>query len=64
MTATFRYLRAGEMLFEGFEQTDHTVQDYADWKAVRTNPRYADTVQVWFGPLDDRDPDATAEVPA
>ncbi len=65
MTATFRYVRDGQVLFEGYEQTHRTAQEYATWKAARTNPRYADTVQVWFGwVLDDRDPDATAEVPA
>lgn len=61
--ATFRYVRDGQPQFVGYDTTDLTAQEYATRKAARTNPDYADTVQVWFGYMDDGDPDATAEVP-
>lgn len=62
--ATFQYVRDGQPGFVGYEQTDRTAQDFADRKAARTNPDYADQVLVWFGHRDKGDPDATAEVPA
>lgn len=62
--ATFQYVRDGRALYIGYEQTDLTAHEYAARKAARTNPDYADTVQVWFGYMDEGGPDATAEVPA
>ncbi len=62
--ATFQYVRDGQILFTGYEATDRTAQDFADRKAARTNPNYADTVLVWFGYHFEGDPDAKAEVSA
>lgn len=62
--ATFQYVRGGEPGFIGFEATDRTAQEFADRKAARTNPGYADEVRVWFGYHFESEPDAIAEVPA
>lgn len=64
---TFCYLRNGEVVFEGYDETHRTAQDYATRLAARTNPDYADEVHVWFGrSVDDAEsdgPDAIAKVP-
>lgn len=62
--ATFQYERDGQPLFVGYESTNLTAQEYATWKAARTNPQYVDRVNVWFGYMDEGAPDATVEVPA
>ncbi|BAL87197.1 hypothetical protein AMIS_19770 [Actinoplanes missouriensis 431] len=62
--ATFRYYRDGKPGFTGYDTTNLTAQQYADRKAARTNPDYADQVHVWFGYADESSPDAVAEVPA
>lgn len=64
---TFVYLRAGQVLFTGFDDTMRTPQDYTDRLAARTNPDYADEVHVWFARPEEpvtRQPDAIARVPA
>ena len=63
MIATFQYVRDGELVFTGFEPTDLPAHIYADRKAARTNPDYADEVWVWFGYLNEGDPDAIGQVP-
>jgi hypothetical protein len=63
---TFTYLRDGEVVFTGFDDTRRAVQDYANRLASRTNPHYADEVHVWFAlpeEPDSRPPDAIARVP-
>jgi hypothetical protein len=64
---TFVYLRAGHVLYTGFDNTRRTPQDYADRLAARTNPAYADEVHVWLARSDEpdsRQPDAIAQIPA
>lgn len=63
---TFAYMRAGQDVFTGYDETMRTPQDYADRLAARTNPNYADEVHVWFARQDEPDtrhPDAIARVP-
>lgn len=64
---TFVYLRAGQVMFTGFDETQRTPQDYAVRLAASTNPDYADEVHVWFARSeepDSREPDAIVRVPA
>jgi hypothetical protein len=63
---TFAFMRAGQDVFTGYDQTTRAPQEYADLVAARTNPGYADEVHVWFAQEDEPDvrrPDAIAKVP-
>ena len=61
--ATYRLVRAGEVLFTGYDTTDLPAQQYAARRGARTNPDYCDEIHVWFGYADESGPDAIAEVP-
>ncbi len=63
--ATFHYMKNGEFYSAGTLPTDHTdPQTFCDLLAGMAKDAQSgvDQVQVWFGPLDGRPADATAEV--
>lgn len=61
-TATFHYMHDGQFVFaDTMPADDLTPQEFADGIAS-VCILGADEVQVWFGQLDGRQPDAVAEV--
>lgn len=64
--ATIHYLREGQLVRATTFETGHTSpQAFADTLAELAEGPHGnpvDVVQVWFGDLDGRGPDATAEV--
>jgi hypothetical protein len=64
---TYHFMRAGQVVWTGFDETRRDPQEYAERIAASTSRTYADEVHVFFAREEEpdfRQPDATARVTA